>query len=106
LSPGVRMANCPKCDTNAEHPFKTWKIKQTPIALYECSSCKARWRSKLTVEAAVVPSVNPPETTTTGGAEVEAPLASASTSVAAAPSTSTSALSGIRRFFSSIFSNL
>lgn len=83
--------------------MKTWKIKQTPIALYECPSCKARWRSRLIVEAAVVAPVKPPEVATTGTIEVETPLRSVSTTVTAAPKASTSALSGIRRLFSSIF---
>ena len=97
------MANCPKCNTAAESPMKTWKIKQTPIALYECPSCKAKWRSRLIVEAAVVAPAKPPEAAPIGRIEVETPLRSVSTTVAAAPNTSTSALSGLRRFFSSIF---
>lgn len=80
--------------------MKSWKIKQTPIALYECPSCKARWRSKLIVEAAVATPEKPPETATTGRIEVETPV---STPVAAAPKESTRPVSGIRRFFSSIF---
>ena len=97
------MANCPKCNMAAENPLKTWKIKQTPIALYECPSCRARWRSRLIVEAAVVAPVEPPEVATTGRIEIETPLTSVSTTVAAAPKASTGALSGIRRLFSSIF---
>ena len=27
-------------------PMKKWKIKQTPVALFECPSCKTKWRSK------------------------------------------------------------
>jgi len=96
------MANCPKCNATAEHPLKTWKIKQTPIGLYECPSCKARWRSKLIIEAAVATPVKPPETATVSRTEVETPLRPASIPVAAAPKASTNSFSGIRRFFSSI----
>ena len=42
------MANCTKCGTAVDHPQKTWKIKQTQVALFECPSCKAKWRSKYT----------------------------------------------------------
>jgi uncharacterized protein YlaI len=40
------MVNCPKCRTCVDHPVKSWRIKQTPIALYECPSCGSKWRSK------------------------------------------------------------
>ncbi len=75
------MANCPKCNAIADNPLKTWKIKQTPIALYECPSCKEKWRSKLIIEAAVVTPINPPETATIDRIEVKTPV---STPVAAA----------------------
>ena len=95
------MANCPKCRVSVEQPVKTWKIKQTPIALYECPSCKVRWRNKRIVEAAVVTPINPPETATAGRIEVETPIPLVS-NVAAVPKPSASPFSGLRRFFSSI----
>jgi hypothetical protein len=95
------MANCPKCHTIAEQPLKTWKIKQTPLALYECPTCKARWRNKLLAKAAVVIPEKPPEIAAVGRTEVEVPVRPVSTIVAAAPTTS-SPFTGIRRFFSSI----
>src|SRR4030042_2442590 len=49
-----RMANCTKCGTITDHPIKVWKIKQTPIALFECPSCKTKWKSKL-IESKIVP---------------------------------------------------
>jgi len=100
---GVRMVNCPKCNAAVESPLKSWKIKQTPIGLYECPSCKAKWRSKLIVEAAVATPTKPPETATISRIKVETPSRPVSTPVAAAPSESSGAFEGIRRFFSSIF---
>ena len=47
------MINCPKCGVASDHPVKTWKLKKTSMALYKCSSCKAKWRSKLIVEVAI-----------------------------------------------------
>lgn len=40
------MANCTKCGTSVDQPKKTWKIKKTSVALFECPSCKSKWRSK------------------------------------------------------------
>ncbi len=40
-----------------EYPAKTWKIKQTPIALFECWSCKTKWRRKGRAEVATFPLV-------------------------------------------------
>ena len=42
------MVNCTKCGTVVDYPQKTWKIKQTQVALFECPSCKSKWRSKYT----------------------------------------------------------
>jgi len=44
------MVNCTKCGAEVDHPTKTWKIKQTPVALYECPSCKTKWRTKFIEE--------------------------------------------------------
>ncbi|MCJ7610428.1 hypothetical protein MUP00_12330 [Candidatus Bathyarchaeota archaeon] len=98
------MANCPKCDASVVQPTKTWKIKQTPIALYECPSCKLRWRNKLTIEAAVITPQNPPETQEKESmieAETLVKPVTVST-LAAAPVITASLFSGLRRFFSSI----
>lgn len=40
------MVNCPKCGAVVERPVKSWKIKQTPVALHECPTCRFKWRSK------------------------------------------------------------
>lgn len=45
------MANCPKCNAIVEKPLKSWKIKQTTMALYECASCKAKWRGKQIIQS-------------------------------------------------------
>ncbi len=47
------MASCIKCGTEVDHPLKTWKIKQTPVALFECPSCKTKWRGKYAETTAV-----------------------------------------------------
>ncbi|MCJ7631958.1 hypothetical protein MUP77_06135 [Candidatus Bathyarchaeota archaeon] len=94
------MTNCPKCNTNTERPLKTWKIKQTPIALYECPTCKVRWRSKMTIESAVVTLAKPLETTAVGRTEVEAPVGLVSPPVVTITSAPQNHPSGIRRFFS------
>ena len=94
------MTNCPKCNTNAERPLKTWKIKQTPIALYECPTCNSRWRSKMTIEAAVVTPVKPLEITAVDRTEAEAPARLVNPPVVTVTATPQSRPSGIRRFFS------
>ncbi|MDQ1279946.1 MAG: hypothetical protein QG670_1208 [Thermoproteota archaeon] len=53
------MANCTKCGTEVDHPLKTWKIKQTPVALYECPSCKTKWRGKFAEITAILPVSQP-----------------------------------------------
>jgi hypothetical protein len=58
----LRMMNCPKCGKVVEHPVKTWKIKQTPIALYECPLCKAKWRRKYSEELTIASEVAIQET--------------------------------------------
>jgi len=97
------MANCPKCNTATEAPLKTWKIKQTPIALYECHVCKAKWRSRIGVETVNVTPIQTPEATVAGRTEVNAVLRPVSIPQATVPSADVSQPSGIRRFFSVLF---
>lgn len=49
------MYKCTRCGTAVYQPKKTWKIKQTPVALLECPSCKTRWRSRLIETIAIMP---------------------------------------------------
>lgn len=51
------MYKCTKCGTAVYQPKKTWKIKQTPVALLECPSCKTRWRSRLEGTITILPIV-------------------------------------------------
>jgi hypothetical protein len=84
-------------------PLKTWKIKQTPIALYECGVCKAKWRSRIGVETVAVTPIQTPVTAVVGRTEVAATLRPVSIPQATVPSADVSQPSGIRRFFSVLF---
>lgn len=97
------MANCPKCNATTEAPLKTWKIKQTPIALYECNVCKAKWRSRIAVETVEVTPIQTPDAAAVGRTEVKATLRPVSPPQATVPSADVSQPSGIRRFFSVLF---
>jgi uncharacterized protein YlaI len=97
------MANCPKCNATIEAPLKTWKIKQTPIALYECNVCKAKWRTKIGVVTVKVNPIQTPEAAVAGRTEVKATLRPVSIPQATVPSADVSQPSGIRRFFSVLF---
>lgn len=55
----IKMANCTKCGTEVDHPLKTWKIKHTPVAIFECPSCKTKWRSKF-AETIVISPISQP----------------------------------------------
>ncbi len=99
---GVRMANCPKCNSNTQTPLKTWKIKQTPIALYECPVCKAKWRSRILTETVAVTPVKAPEPTAVR-TEVKASPKPLATPQAVSARASTNQNSGIRRLFSVLF---
>lgn len=134
------MSKCPKCGKISEHPIKTWKIKQTTIALFECASCKAKWKSKITAESAtplpivesIVPATTASPTTPIPKMEVKTPVETTvknaidkplelnepsikNTSIgtveitvknpAMAPVEAAKPISGIRRFFASIFAS-
>lgn len=55
------MVKCPKCGTNVTSPVKTWPIpSRKPLkdgeepklaGIFECSSCKARFRAAVETEA-------------------------------------------------------
>lgn len=51
------MSNCTKCGIEVDHPLKSWKIKQTTVGLYECPSCKTKWRGKFVETATISPEV-------------------------------------------------
>ena len=111
------MVNCSKCGTDVNRPVKTWKIKQTPMALFECPSCKTKWRSKF-VEAPTIPQIahqiveeqpkNIQVQTVIGEQKREPQLFDAPKAVVKnnteKSSKPISIFSGIRLFFSSIFS--
>ena len=74
------MSNCPKCGTEVDHPLKIWKIKQTPVALFECPNCKTKWRSKF-IETEAISPITPaviqatiPEPTSISPSEGELPI--------------------------------
>jgi len=113
------MFNCTKCGTEIDHPLKTWKIKQTPIALFECPSCKTKWRRKF-IEAPTVTQIAPPrvqepliniQAQTLIGEQKSEPIPLDSMKTVAknnvALSTkSTGIFSGIRLFFLGIFKGI
>ncbi|MEM2995057.1 MAG: hypothetical protein QXI91_03440 [Candidatus Bathyarchaeia archaeon] len=52
------MVKCPKCGAEVATPVKTWAVPQREggehgrvMGIFECPSCKARFRSAVTVEA-------------------------------------------------------
>ena len=107
------MANCPKCSGNSDHPLKTWKIKQTTIALYECPSCKTKWRGKPLAEATTIQQTSlealPAITTSLPATEVAKkidvmkPVEVSIKNSYTTTSSSISPFSGIRKFLTSFF---
>jgi len=111
------MGNCKKCRTTVDHPVKTWKIKQTPMALYECPSCKAKWRSKFIEERGALSVVKdaiqePIKTTPTmtatnkidSGTLVTKTIATVVKDQIAEPNRPVGIFSGIKTFLSTFFS--
>jgi regulator of replication initiation timing len=62
------LANCPKCGTDVERPFKTWAIpSRKPLGedeeprlagIFECTKCKARFRAAVSVKKRVQEAAN------------------------------------------------
>ena len=52
------MASCTKCGVTVDTPVKVWKVKQTSMGLFECPSCKMRWRGRLAEAQTFKPAVN------------------------------------------------
>ena len=113
------MVNCSKCGTVVEHPLKEWKIKQTPIGLYECPSCRTKWRSKLSEASIAKPAIQ--EVTADIIKNIEAPkiiekvetdapvievIQTIVTNNIDSEEKPTGFLSGIKSFFSYILSDL
>ena len=115
----IKMSKCTKCGTVVDQPKKTWKIKQTPVALFECPSCNAKWRSKFVetptislvvptmVQATIPEPVSSIQATVTGRVENNISLIEEIKTVAdniQEPERATGIFSGIRTFLTSFFS--